>query len=158
MWPAQLMCCERALMQRDEARELLSCGVSFRKKYKPRPAVWVTCDSWSLKYKGRWLERKMIDVQMWRVERSCRGRIKLEGTRASLQGGFPEVTVVNIPQECGMLNRCQSKHTGRATATPNDCQELLYKHMLSCMCTSTEPTKHTLKINTISVNTCGSHS
>lgn len=98
----------------------------------------------------------MIDVQMWRVERSCSGRIKLEGARASLQGGFPEVTVVNIPQECGMLNRCQSKHTGRATATPNDCQGLLYTHMLSCMCTSTEPMKRTLKINTISVTTCGS--
>lgn len=116
-------------------------GFQSEKKYKPRPAVWVTCDSWSFKYKGRWLERKMIYVQTWRVERSCSGRIKLEGASTSLQGGFPEVTVLNITQECGMLNRCQNKHTGRATATPSDCQGLLYTHMLSCMCTSTEPIK-----------------
>lgn len=48
--------------------------------------------------------------------------------RASLQGGFPEVTVLNITEECGMLNRCQGKHTGRATAAPNGCQGLLYIH------------------------------
>lgn len=47
---------------------------------------------------------------------------------ASLKGGFPEVTVLNITEECGMLNRCQGKHTGRATAAPNGCQGLLYIH------------------------------
>lgn len=48
--------------------------------------------------------------------------------RASLQGGFPEVTVLNITEECGMLNRCQGKHTDRATAAPNGRQGLLYIH------------------------------
>lgn len=123
--------CDRSEMKPESC---LVGGFQSEKTYKPGPAVWVTCDSWSFKYKGRRLERKMIYVQTWRVERSCSGRIKLEGASASLQGGFPEVTVLNITQECGMLNHCQNKHTGRATATPSDCQGLLYTHMLSCMC------------------------
>lgn len=63
-------------------------------------------------------------------ERGCRERRRIvrERARASLQGGFPEVTVLNITEECGMLNRCQSKHTGRATAAPNGRQGLLYIH------------------------------
>lgn len=52
-----------------------------------------------------------------------------EREREPLQGGFPEVTALNITEECGMLNRCQGKHTGRATAAPNGCQGLLYIHI-----------------------------
>lgn len=48
-----------------------------------------------------------------------------------------------------MLNRCQSKHTGRATTTPNDCQVPLYTHMLSYMCMSTRLMKQTLRINIV---------
>lgn len=62
---------------------------------------------------GRWQERER--------KKGC-------GERASLQGGFPEVTVLNITEECGMLNRCQGKHTDRATAAPNGRQGLLYIH------------------------------
>lgn len=51
-----------------------------------------------------------------------------ESQRTSLLGGFPEVTVLNITEECGMLNRCQGKHTDRATAAPNSRQGLLYIH------------------------------
>lgn len=32
-----------------------------------------------------------------------------------LQRGFLEVTVLNITEECGMLDCCQGKHTGRIT-------------------------------------------
>lgn len=34
-----------------------------------------------------------------------------EREQTSLQGGFPEVTVLNIREECGMVNCCQGKHT-----------------------------------------------
>lgn len=51
-----------------------------------------------------------------------------ERARTSLLGGFPEVTVLNITEECGMLNRCQGKHTDRATAAPNSRQGLHYIH------------------------------
>lgn len=66
---------------------------------------------------GRWQEE----------ERGCkeRGNVR-EREQASLQGGFPEVTVLNITEECGMLNRCQGKHTGRTTAAPNGCQGSFY--------------------------------
>lgn len=59
--------------------------------------------------------------------KGCRGRER-ERERTSLLGGFPEVTVLNIAEECGMLNRCQGKHTDRATAAPNRRQGLLYIH------------------------------
>lgn len=54
------------------------------------------------------------------------GECEREREQASLQGGFPEVTVLNITEECGMLNRCQGKHTGRTTAAPNGCQGPFY--------------------------------
>lgn len=66
------------------------------------------------------------DKEIEAVERG--GRRERERKRASLQGGFPEVTVLNIIEECGMLNRCQCKHTGRATTASNGCQGLLYIH------------------------------
>lgn len=74
---------------------------------------------------GRWQERerKREAAGRERERRNVRER-----ARASLQGGFPEVTVLNITEECGMLNCCQGKHTGRATAAPNGCQGLLYIH------------------------------
>lgn len=59
--------------------------------------------------------------------KGCRGRER-ERESASLLGGFPEVTVLNITEECGMLYRCQGKHTDRATAAPNSRQGLLYIH------------------------------
>lgn len=68
---------------------------------------------------GRWQEEEWI----------CRERRNMregEKGRTSLQGGFPEVTVLNITEECGMLNRCQGKHTGRTTAAPNGCQGPFY--------------------------------
>lgn len=65
----------------------------------------------------RWQERKAA-VRERKREREC----------TSLQGGFPEVTVLNITEECGMLNRCQGKHTDRATAAPNSRQGLHYIH------------------------------
>lgn len=59
-----------------------------------------------------------------------------ERHRASLLGGFPEVTVLNITVECGMLNGCQGKHTDQTTAAPNGHQETLYinTNMHSYMC------------------------
>lgn len=72
-----------------------------------------------------------------RAERKAAEREReRERARASLQGGFPEVTVLNITVECGMLNRCQGKHTDQTTAAPNGHQELLYinTNMQSYMC------------------------
>lgn len=74
-------------------------------------------------------ERKR-NREMWgggKNERLQRERER-ERERTSLLGGFPEVTVLNITEECGMLNRCQGKHTDRATAAPNSRQGLLYIH------------------------------
>lgn len=81
-WPWRLMWiyCHKREMKPESC---LVGGFLSVKKNKPGPAVWVTCDSWSFKYKGRWLERKKIDVQTWRVERSCNRRIKLEGASVS---------------------------------------------------------------------------
>lgn len=68
------------------------------------------------------------------------GECEREREQASLQGGFPEVTVLNITEECGMLNRCQGKHTGRTTAAPNGCQGSFYirtkggKHKVIYVC------------------------
>lgn len=70
---------------------------------------------------GRWLARER----------------EREGDRASLLGGFPEVTVLNITVECGMLNGCQGKHTDQTTTAPNGHQEPLYintnTHSYMCM-------------------------
>lgn len=69
-----------------------------------------------------------------REKQKCEEVARKEGERAreresaSLLGGFPEVTVLNITEECGMLNHCQGKHTDRATAAPNSRQGLLYIH------------------------------
>lgn len=66
------------------------------------------------------------NVRRWQERRERKRERERES--ASLLGGFPEVTVLNITEECGMLNRCQGKHTDRATAAPNSRQGLLYIH------------------------------
>lgn len=71
-------------------------------------------------------QREKLGARLQREWRNVRERERER--ELLLQGGFPEVTVLNITEECGMLNRCQGKHTGRATAAPNGCQGLLYIH------------------------------
>ena len=68
------------------------------------------------------------NVRRWQERKAAVGGRKREGDGGSLLGGFPEVTVLNITEECGMLHRCQGKHTDRATAAPNSRQGLLYIH------------------------------
>lgn len=87
-----------------------------------------------LKFKYKRLEKKKDRCADVKSGKKLQRENKVgEGESVILQGGFPEVTALNITQECGMLNRCQSKHTGHATAAPNDCQGLLYTHTLSCI-------------------------
>lgn len=76
--------------------------------------------------KGEREKQKCEEVA--RTKGCSRREEESESERTSLLGGFPEVTVLNITEECGMLNRCQGKHTDRATAAPNSRQGLLYIH------------------------------